>query len=88
MSKEPLKSSGRNTMHGEIEEIFHRGATVNLKVLDTGEDVVATITEASLSDLEYRSWNRSLTDVQGNFSSFYMKNRLLFLKKIFLFLLY
>lgn len=53
VSKQPIKSSGRNTLHGEITNISHLGALVNLTV-DTGFNFLASITEASLRDLDLK----------------------------------
>jgi len=50
VSNQPISSSGRNTLKGEIMDIAHLGALVNLNV-DTGLPFIATITEGSLSDL-------------------------------------
>jgi molybdate transport system ATP-binding protein/molybdate/tungstate transport system ATP-binding protein len=50
VSKGPIRSSGRNSIHGKISDISHLGALVNLTV-DAGFDIVASITEGSLDDL-------------------------------------
>lgn len=50
VSTQPINTSGRNTFKGEVKDIAHLGAVVNLTV-DTGLKFIATITEASLSDL-------------------------------------
>ncbi len=53
VSTKPIQTSGRNTVHGTIEEISHLGALVNLRV-DTGIPFVATVTEGALSELDLK----------------------------------
>lgn len=51
VSKSPIESSGRNMLEGEIVGLSERESTIRLKI-DTGIDLVATITKKTYSEME------------------------------------
>ena len=53
ISKNPIKTSGRNNFKGKITDITHLGSIVNLKIeIDTGLEFIAIITEASMKEMD------------------------------------
>lgn len=53
ISRNPIETSGRNTLKGEIIGLSERESTVQVKI-DTGIDITATITKKSYSDMELK----------------------------------